>query len=314
MKIVFMGTPEIAVPTLEACIEQHEVVAVFTQPDRPSGRGKKMTPPAVKVAAEKHGIPIYQPEKIKNGDWVQKIEAMAPDVIVVLAFGQILSKAILEIAKYGAINVHTSLLPKYRGAAPINWAIVNGERESGVTTIQMDAGIDTGDMLLKDTVSIDKQMTAGELHDLLMMRGAALLIKTLEAVEAGTLKPEKQDEQLSSYAPMINRGMCDIKWSESAEAIVNRIRGFNPWPICYTQHAETRVKIFTAEAVLLDPQEAPSSTIGEIIEVESDYIKVACGEGALKIYEIQYGNSKRMSVKSFLLGHAITCGEILKEA
>ncbi|MBS7527431.1 methionyl-tRNA formyltransferase [Fusibacter paucivorans] len=311
MKIVFMGTPEIAIPTLEACIEHHEVIAVFTQPDRPSGRGKKMTPPAVKVTAEKHGIPVYQPEKIKTDDWVRKIEAMAPDVIVVLAFGQILSKAILEIAKYGAINVHASLLPKYRGAAPINWAIVNGERESGVTTMQMDPGIDTGDMLLRDIVPIDQQMTAGELHDHLMVRGAALLLKTLEAAEAGMLNPEKQEEQQSSYAPMISRKMGDIKWSEAAGDIMNRIRGFNPWPICYTQHAETRMKIFKAEAVA---SEGNPQRSGEIIEVAPTYIKVACGEGALKIYEIQYGNGKRMSVKSFLLGHTLTCGEILKEA
>jgi methionyl-tRNA formyltransferase len=311
MKIVFMGTPEIAVPTLEACIEHHEVIAVFTQPDRPSGRGKKITPPAVKAAAEKHGVTVYQPEKIKSGDWVQKIQAMQPDVIVVLAYGQILSKAILEIARYGAINVHASLLPKYRGAAPINWAIVNGESESGITTMQMDAGIDTGDMLLKDVVPIDKHMTAGTLHDILMMRGAALLIRTLEAVEAGTLTPVKQDERQSTYAPLIDRKMGDINWCESSEAIANRIRGFNPWPVCYTQYEDTRMKLFSAEAILSDCE---AGSPGEIIGVEADYIEVACGKGSLKVFELQYGNGKRMTVKSFLLGHALERGKILKEA
>lgn len=313
MRIVFMGTPEIALETLKACIDQHDVIGVFTQPDRPSGRGKKLTPPPVKVLAASHGIPVFQPEKIKSGHWADEIRDLKPDVLVVIAYGQILSKEILEIPKYGAINVHASLLPAYRGAAPINWVLVNGETESGVTTMQMDVGLDTGDMLLKAKIDLPSDMTAGQLHDQLGSMGAKLLIETLEGLENGSLEPEVQDDDRSSYAPMIHKEMANINWQDSAENIHNRVRGFNPWPTCFTLLNDKRMKVFQTQ-VIEDIEVDHHGQPGEIVQVNKDAFVVACGKGYLKVLEIQYGNGKRMSVQAFLLGNTLELGSILKEA
>ena len=310
MRIVFMGTPDFAVETLKRCLEKHEVLGVFTQPDRPSGRGKKLTPPPVKVLAESQGINVYQPEKIKKENWVEIIKSLEPDALVVVAYGQILSKEILETPKYGSINVHASLLPKYRGAAPINWAIINGESKSGVTTMLMDVGLDTGDMLLKCDVDITNQMTAGELHDILAHKGADLLIETLKGIETGKITPEKQDHSLSNYAPMIQKEMANISWSDDAISIQRRIRGFNPWPVCYTHYEGNRIKLYTSEVI----SEETEGNDGEITEVLNDSFIVKCGKGSLKVTELQYGNGKRMPVKAFLLGNTIEKGKILKEA
>ena len=313
MKVLFMGTPDFAVGTLAACIEHHQVIGVFTQPDRPSGRGKKLTPPPIKILADSHGIPVYQPERIKNEEWVNRIIALNPDVIVVVAYGQILSKAILEAPKYGAINVHASLLPKYRGAAPLNWAIVRGESVSGITTMQMDVGLDTGDMLLKKEVEITSEMNAGQLHDILAAEGAVLLIKTLEQIEQGSVQPIPQNHDASTYAPMIYKNMANLDWSQSAVAISNQIRGFNPWPVCYTTYDEKRLKIFSAKAVAAPGDIASTSVAGEIVAVSPEDFIVKCGEGYLSVLEIQYGNGKRMPVKAFLLGHPMAIGRHLKE-
>ncbi len=307
MKIVFMGTPDFAVETLKKCIDQHEVLAVFTQPDKPKGRGKKMASPPVKIVAEENGIPVYQPLKIKQGDWSEKIKAMNADMIVVVAYGQILDKAILTASKYGAINVHASLLPAYRGAAPINWCIIKGEKETGITTMLMDEGLDTGDMLLKTRVPIDPSMTFGELHDVLAVKGADLLIETLDKWILGEIHPEKQNHDESSYASKIDKSMAEIDFSQSAESIYNLIRGFNPWPVAYTFYEGKRLKIYGAQ--LTDEATNPHFEKGQIVNLSPNYIDVNTGEGILRITEIQLGSAKRMSVSAFLLGHTMALGD-----
>jgi len=306
MRIVFMGTPEFAVQTLKACIEHHEVVAVFTQPDKPKGRGNKMTSSEIKVEADKHGIPVLQPEKIRKDNWPEVIRQYAPDVMVVVAYGQLLSQEILDIPKFGSINVHASLLPKYRGAAPINWAIANGETETGVTTMLMDAGLDTGDMLLKDYVSIDGDMNAQVLHDLLAQSGANLLIETLSQLEAGTLKPEKQSESPTAYASMLNKDIARVDWKMNSIEIRNRIRAFNPWPIAHTMLEDASLKIFRSTLIHEDgfSDDAP----GTIVKTDKLGIYVQTGNGILRIDELQWGSNKRMPTQAFLLGNHIQTG------
>lgn len=314
MRIIFMGTPEFAVKTLEACIANHEVVAVFTQPDKPKGRGNKMTPSEVKVVAEKHGIPVLQPDKIRKDNWADVIRSYAPDVTVVVAYGQLLSQEILDIPRYGSINVHASLLPKYRGAAPINWAIAHGEIESGVTTMLMDAGLDTGDMLLKSYVKIDDDMTAQELHDQLAASGAELLIETLARIESGTLKPEKQDGNASCYASMLNKEIAKIDWTMQSSEIRNRIRAFNPWPVAHTTLESLALKVYKAtladshlvETVL--ETELADLIPGTIIKTDKFGIYVKTGDGVLRIDELQWGSNKRMTAQAFLLGKTIGTG------
>jgi len=315
MKIIFMGTPDFAVGTLEACIEHHEVIGVFTQPDKPKGRGKKMAKPPVKEMAEAHDISVFQPERIKKGDWAQLIRELEPDCIVVVAYGQILSKEILEIPKYGCINVHASLLPKLRGAAPINWAIVNGETETGVTTMMMDVGLDTGDMLLKDVIQIDDEMMYGELHDQLANMGATLLIKTLEGLLNNTIVSEKQDESKSTYAPMLNKGIAKINWNTNAQAIKNLIRGFNPWPVAHTVYQEKTLKIYKADVLALDDLSENElisynemSGCGAVIGTRKNGILVKTESSVLELLEIQWGSAKRMPCGAFLLGHSIEIG------
>lgn len=315
MKILFMGTPDFAVKTLQACIESHEVVAVFTQPDKPKGRGNLVTPPPIKVVAERHQIPVLQPDRIRKGEWPDMIRAYAPDVIVVVAYGQLLSQEILDIPKYGSINVHASLLPKYRGAAPINWAIANGETITGVTTMMMDAGLDTGDMLLKTEVAITDDMNAQMLHDALAQEGSSLLIKTLKQIESGTLIREKQDDSASCYAPMMNKEISKIDWQMTSTEIRNRIRAFNPWPIAHTTLGDIPLKVFEASIIALDEAsewQSSQARVGTIVHIDKIGIYVKTGDGYIRIDVLQWGSHKRMSTQAFLLGNDVAIGTELK--
>jgi methionyl-tRNA formyltransferase len=308
MKVVFMGTPDFAVPTLERLIEKHEVAAVLTQPDKPKGRGQKMQYTPVKEVAANFNIPTYQPVNLKIDEECKRaLYDINPDVIVVVAYGQILSKEILGIPKYGCINVHASLLPELRGAAPINWSIIRGNKKTGITTMKMDVGLDTGDMLLKKEVAINDSETAGELHDKLMTLGADLLIDTLDRIEAGNVTTEAQNHDLSSYAPMLTKELGHIDWSKDSNAVHNLIRGVTPWPGAYSYYNNTIIKIWDAEKS--SSKDCKSS--GEIIEVSKDGIRVACGKGSILITELQEVGGKRMRVSSYLNGHTINIGEIL---
>lgn len=308
MKIVFMGTPDFSVPSLKILTEYHNVAAVFTQPDRPKGRGKRLSMSPVKELAIEKNIPVYQPEKLKNNnEAIDIIKSYQPDIIVVVAFGQILPKEILQLPKYGCVNLHASLLPKYRGAAPINWSIINGEEETGNTTMLMAEGLDTGDMLLKDAIKLDKSINAGELHNILASRGAELLIATLEGLEANKIVPIPQDDSLSSYASMLSKDMAIIDWSKTAEEIHDFIRGLNPWPIAYSYYEDQMFKIYESEVISQKSMEKP----GTIIEVSKNGIKVSCGEGVILIKRIQLPNSKPLYVKDYLNGNDIKIKTLL---
>lgn len=302
MRIVFMGTPDFAVPCLNSIHREYEVIAVYSQPDKPKGRGKKVQPTPVKKSACEKNIPVFQPDNLKSDEAYEELKALKPDCIVVVAYGQILSKRILDIPKYGCINVHASLLPAYRGAAPINWAIVNGEKVSGVTTMFMDVGLDTGDMIHKEEVLIDPAMTAGELHDLLAQKGSELILKSLDALKNENAPREKQNNSESSYASMMDKEMSRIDWHMDAEKIHNRVRGFNPWPVAYTEYNGLRMKVYKSEIMNGRSQEDP----GTILNVSPLGIEVATGNGILKIIEIQFPGSKKMGIKEYLLGHAIS--------
>lgn len=301
MKIIFMGTPDFAVPCLEALCNTHEVAAVFTQPDKPKGRGYVFAPPPVKVYALEFGIEVFQPRTLKDGEALDIIKRINPDVIVVVAYGKILPESILNFPKYGCINVHASLLPKYRGAAPIQWAVINGETESGVTTMQMDAGLDTGDMLMKASTPITENMAAGELHDKLSELGAELIVKTLFAVENGEITPEKQTDSPTAYASMLDRSICSIDWNCSAVEVHNKIRGLSPYPAAVSTLSGKRVKIFSS--VRSDKSGIP----GEIISVSP--LTVACGEGSVEIKELQLEGKKRMTAEAFLAGRSLKTGD-----
>ncbi|ABR48935.1 methionyl-tRNA formyltransferase [Alkaliphilus metalliredigens QYMF] len=310
MRVIYMGTPEFAVAPLHSLIgNQYDVVAVFTQPDRPKGRGKKLQSTPVKELALAHGLMLYQPIKLRESSVVEIIKSLEPDVIVVVAYGQILSKEILEIPTYGCINVHASLLPKYRGAAPIHRAIIDGEKKTGVTTMYMDVGLDTGDMLLKKEVLIGADETAGELRDRLMALGADTLIKTLNQVQRGTLVGEKQNDLESSYAAMLDKGLGQINWNQSAEAIRNLIRGTIPWPMAYTTYLGNRVKIWKSR---IEESEV-SGKPGEILKVEKSGIFVKTGQGTLVIERIQFSGKKPLDVREYLAGNTIEKGVLLGE-
>lgn len=301
MNIVFMGTPEFAVPSLKGLIENHNVTAVFTQPDKPKGRGKKIAFSPVKEEALKHDIEVYQPVKLKNEpELIEKIKSMKPDFIIVVAFGQILTKEILDIPKYGCINLHASLLPMYRGAAPLNWAVINGEKVSGNTTMLMNEGLDTGDMLLKDEVEISEDMTSGELHDILMERGSALLLTTIDKMAKGEITPEKQTEE-TFYAKMLDKKMAHINWNEKAESIHNLIRGLVPWPLAFTEYKGEKVKIF--ESKVLD--ETTDKQPGTILSVNKKGIKIACRDAVLLVKKVQFPNKKPLTVAEYINGHKI---------
>ncbi|MBW6409791.1 methionyl-tRNA formyltransferase [Clostridium weizhouense] len=307
MKVVFMGTPEFAVPSLKKIIETYDVKAVITQPDKPKGRGKKMAYSAVKDEALKHDIPIYQPIKLKDDrELINKLKEINPDFIIVVAFGQILTKEVLDIPKYGCINLHASLLPMYRGAAPLNWAIIKGEKTSGNTTMLMDVGLDTGDMLLKDEIEISDDMTSGELHDILMIRGSELLIKTMQGLYKGEINPIKQSDE-TFYAKMLDKELANINWSESAKDIHNLVRGLSPWPIAYTQYKGERMKIYKTKVL----EEQTAKVPGTIIDVTKDGIKVACKEKVILIEKVQFPNGKPLTIAQYINGNSIEKGVIL---
>lgn len=300
MKVIFMGTPEFAVPTLKKLHENgHEIQLVVTQPDKPSGRGKKLKKSEVKEAAEQLGLPVFQPDKIKKQENIQVLKQYNPDVIVVVAYGQLLSREILELPKYGCINVHASLLPNLRGAAPLNWSIINGEKKTGVTTMKMDVGLDTGDMLLKTEVEITENMNVGELHDILMHKGADLLIETLDKLGKNEIVPEKQDDSLFDYAPMFNNENRKIDWNAEAKSIHNLIRGLSPWPTAYFIMEGKSVKVYEASYT----DEKTDYSPGYVIKAENDGIYVAAGNGTVIIKEIQMPGKKKMKVDAYLRGN-----------
>ena len=309
MKIIFMGTPEFSVPSLSKLINEFEVTAVFTQPDRPKGRGKSLAMSAVKQLAISYNIPVHQPLKLRNNEeMIEIIKNSKPDFIVVVAFGQILPKEILDIPKYGCINLHASLLPKYRGAAPINWCIIEGENKSGNTTMLMDVGLDTGDILLTEEIELTNTITAGELHDILMNSGAQLLVKTIKGIVNSDIEPVKQGNELNSYASMLDKGMAKVNWEHSNVNIHNFVRGLNPWPIAYTHYEDRVMKIYKSRII----NEQSNKKIGSIIEVSKEGLKVSTGNGVLLIEEIQFPGKKPLKVKDYIIGNKIDEGVVLK--
>lgn len=302
MRIVFMGTPDFAVPSLQALIDAgHEVCAVYTQPDKPQGRKQILTAPPVKTLALEHDIPVFQPNTLKNEDEQARLRELAPEVIIVVAYGKLLPKAVLDIPPHGCINVHGSLLPRWRGAAPIQWAVIAGDEMAGVTTMQMAEGLDTGDMLLTYETKVGEKETAGELFDRLAQSGAELLTQTL--VKLDEITPRPQDDAQSCYAHMLDKQMAVIDWSKSAHEIDCLIRGLNPWPIALTTLSGERLKVFAAEKA------AGNGEPGTVLEADPKKgLTVACGEGALKLIEIQLVGGKRMKATDFLRGHAIEVG------
>ena len=307
MKIIFMGTPDSAVGTLRSLAEAgHEITLVVSQPDKPKGRGHAMVPTPVKVVAEDLGIPVFQPVKIREAkDVLEKTEA---DVCVVAAFGQIIPASILHMKKYGCINVHASLLPKYRGAAPIQWAVIDGEKESGVTIMQMDEGLDTGDMLAKAIVPLDEKETGGSLFDKLSEAGGRLCVETLAKLEKGEITPEKQGESPTAYASMLDKKMGNIDWNKSAVVIERLVRGLNPWPSAYTHLDGKTLKIWACDVL---PQSASKGESGEILEVTKDAIHVQTGDGILVLREIQLAGKARMDAGAFLRGYKVVPGTVL---
>lgn len=306
MKLIFMGTPDFSVGTLEALIAAgHEITLVVSQPDKPKGRGHELAPTPVKETALKHGLKVFQPKRLKAPETIRTLEETPADAIVVIAFGQIVPASILHMKKYGCINVHGSLLPKYRGAAPIQWAVIDGERESGVTIMQMDEGLDTGDMLLKGSVVLDEKETSGSLFDKLSALGASLCVEALEKLERGELTPEKQGESPTEYARMLTKEMGELDFSRDAVTLERLIRGFNPWPSAYTRLGDKTLKIWAADVCeKQDPKKQP----GTVTEVAKQDFTVACGEGALKITELQLQGKKRMDAAAFLRGYHLEAG------
>lgn len=310
MRIVFMGTPDFAVGSLQALCEsgKHEILAVVTQPDRPKGRGNKLLQTPVKEYALEQGLTVYQPQKVKTPEFVELLHELQPELIVVAAFGQFLSKEILELPKYGCINVHASLLPKYRGAAPIQYAIIKGEKESGVTIMQMDIGMDTGAMLDKVVVPIEENTTMGELHDALREQGAALLLEVIDKIAAGTAVAEPQDDAQATYATLLDRSMEHIDWSKTAQEVHNLIRGFNPAPSTFTKLPNGKsLKIWGSKIT----DKSSTAAAGTVIETGKHSFFVACGDGVLEITEVQPESKKRMPAQVFLNGRGVQEGDLL---
>ena len=308
MKIVFMGTPDFSVPCLEALIsEGHEVSLVVTQADKPKGRGHHLTPPPVKECALAHNIPVYQPAKMKDDEAFETLKKENADVFIVVAYGKILPERILNLPPYGCINVHASLLPKYRGAAPIQWSILEGEKKTGVTTMQMDTGLDTGDMLIKKEIEINENETGSTLHDKLSMLGSEVLIETLRALEKGELSPKKQDDSDTCYASMISKETAKIDFSKPAIEIERLVRAMNSYPMAWTYYEGKLLKIVTAKAVSGEEK----AETGSITGVDSDKFTIKCGEGLLSVTEIQMEGKKRMSVSDYVKGNSFTVGTVL---
>ena len=305
MRIIFMGTPDFSVGTFEALIAAgHDIVLAVTQPDKPKGRGGKMQYSPVKEKALQHGIPVFQPKKVREAACIDKLRAYEADIMVVIAFGQILPKEILEMTRFGCVNVHASLLPKYRGAAPIQWAVINGDRVSGVTTMQMDEGLDTGDMIMKAEVALDEKETGGSLFDKLSEAGASLCVETLKAIEEGTAAFEKQGETTTEYARMLHKDMGSIDWKNDAQTIERLIRGLNPWPSAYTKWDGKVMKLWEADVVPQNSKAAP----GTVVSVEKDGFCVQTGDGLLKVRSLQIPGKKRMEADAFLRGYKIEEG------
>ncbi|MEA5095863.1 MAG: methionyl-tRNA formyltransferase [Sedimentibacter saalensis] len=300
MKVIFMGTPDFAVPTLTKLHESgHEIKLVVTQPDKPSGRGKKLKKSAVKEKAEQLGLNVFQPDKIKKSENIEVLRSCDADIIVVVAYGQLLSKEILDMPKFGCINVHASILPELRGAAPLNWALINGHKHAGVTTMMMDVGLDTGDMLLKDEIEVDRYMNVGQLHDILMEKGAQLLIKTLNKIQDNSITRTKQDDALSTYAPMLNKETQRINWNDSAENIHNLIRGLSPWPTAFFSLDDKFVKVYGSDFNDEETRHEP----GYVEKVQKDGIYVSCKTGTLIIKEIQMPGKNKVDVEAYLRGN-----------
>ena len=306
MKIIFMGTPDFAAASLEALIDsRHEIQAVVTQPDKPKGRKGELTPSPVKVVAEEKGIKVYQPLKVRDEEFVKTLRAYNPDVIVVVAFGQIIPLSILQMPKFGCVNIHGSLLPKYRGAAPIQWAVLDGEKETGITTILMDEGIDTGDILLKKTIQIDTDETSGSLFDKLMALGAETILETLDELEKGNLTPTKQGESPTAYAKMLTKAMGLIDFTKSAKELDCFVRGMDPWPSAYTLLSGKTLKLWKVRAV------EGGGKAGSVIDIDKESFTIACGEGAIEVLEVQLEGKKRMSAGDFLKGSTLNIGQEL---
>lgn len=309
MRIIFMGTPDFAVPCLRMLILRgYDMAAMVTQPDRAKGRGKRLSSPPVKKIAEEAGIPVYQPEKVKTDEFTQILRDLNPDVIITVAFGQILSQDILDIPPLGCINVHASLLPKYRGAAPINWSIINGEKITGITTMYMDKGLDTGDIIMKKEIEIGENETAEELHDRLSELGASVLSETVTLLERGTIQRIPQNNEEATYAPIMTKSLGRIDWSKDAGEIRNLIRGTCPWPGAYSSYNGKKFKIFRAAAL---ENNGSNTVCGTIIGVSNEGIVISCGTGSLRIEELQFENGSRMSAEAYLRGHRICMGAIL---
>ena len=312
-----MGTPDFAVGALEEIIKAgHEVTAVVTQPDKPKGRGKEMQISEVKACALSHNLPVFQPVKIKTPEAVEQLRGYEADIFVVAAFGQILSKEILDMPKYGCVNIHASLLPKYRGAAPIQWAVIDGEEETGVTIQQMNEGVDTGDIISQEVVKLDVKETGASLFDKLAVCGAGLIVKTLDAIEKGTVTPVKQDDSKSTHAKMLNKEMGRLDFSQEAVVLERKIRGLNSWPSAYTYFKGKTLKIWDADVT--DPisitegmaKETAEAVCGSICEVTKDSFSIVTGKGLLKVNEVQLEGKKRMEVSAFLLGYPLEKGMV----
>lgn len=309
MKVVFMGTPEFSVPALDALIEAgHEILAVVTQPDKPKGRGKAVAMSPVKERALELGIPVYQPVRIKKEpEFTEQMKALNPDVMVVIAFGQILPAQVLEIPRYGCVNIHASLLPKYRGAAPIQWAVIDGEKETGVTTMMMDVGLDTGDMLDKTVVSLDAAETGGSLHDKLSRAGAKLITETLEKLEQGTAVRTPQTEEGSSYAGMLTKELGDLDWSRPAAELERLVRGLNPWPSAYTRLNGKTLKLWETVTAPEEPGETGFEP-GQVTKTDRETLWVQTGDGLLGIRRLQLEGKKQMDTAAFLRGFQVLPG------
>ncbi|QED30309.1 methionyl-tRNA formyltransferase [Microvenator marinus] len=307
-----MGTPEFATPALQALIDSHhQVVGVFTQPDRPSGRGKKLTPPPVKVLAESHAIPVFQPEKVRKNDEVfEQLQALEPDIAVVAAYGQILPQRILDVPKFGCVNIHASLLPKYRGASPIQAAVVAGESETGVTIMQMEAGLDTGPAIQMKSIPIDPLHTSQDVHDQLAALGATMIVGVLDDIEAGTAMRTPQDDALSSYAPMLKKEDGILNFAHSAVAVANKIRGLNPWPgaqaTLVKDGTESRVKIHLAR-----PTTEKKPGVGKV-ETDGKSLFIGCLDGAIEVLELQPSGSRAMKTRDFLNGTPLTSSDYFR--
>ena len=321
MRIVFMGTPDFSVPALKALVEAgHQVIAVVTQPDKPKGRGKEVQMTPVKIQAMEYGIPVYQPAKVREASFVEVLKGLEADVYVVIAFGQILPKAVLELPKYGCINIHASLLPKYRGAAPIQWCVIDGERETGITTMMMDVGLDTGDMLEKAVIPIEEKETGGSLHDKLSMAGGDLILSTLKKLEEGTLVRTPQTDEGTCYAQMLTQSLGDIDWNQGAVSIERLIRGLNPWPSAYTMWNGKTIKIWAADVIagreaadFLSEPGVPAETgtaPGTVVCSDKRGLVVCTGGGLLSIRELQMEGKKRMDTPAFLRGYPIPAGDV----